>query len=279
MNFEQALRILLQDLEKVYSHREAVNIVKIIGEDIFGVYNLQSNRELSLADVEKFDLVRTQVSQGIPVQYMTARADFMGLRLFVDHRVLIPRPETEELANWILSDLKTVDHANILDIGTGSGCIALALKHFNKTAEVDALDVSKEALKVAEVNFNKYHAKINPVHKDILLCSEHDFDRRYDVVVSNPPYIGTDEIKEVDEHVHLHEPLIALYSSDDALQFYKTISRLSIDLLREEGSLYFELNPKYSEEIVALCLKCGFKHVQVKKDMQGKVRMLKATKG
>ncbi len=277
MKFSQAFREILPDLLQIYSEREAHNILKIIGEDVFNIFNIESNKELADEDLEKLQVIKAQLQIGTPVQYITKRADFMGLQLFVDHRVLIPRPETEELVDWIMCEIPRKKELHILDIGTGSGCIALALKHFGSSLIIEAIDVSEDAISLAKINFNKFSAEILLTQLDILNALPSDFNKKYDIIVSNPPYIGLDEKLVVDTHVQLFEPHIALFSPIDPLKFYKQISFLATNILSPSGKLYFELNEAYAFEIKEICLQAGFKNLELKKDLQGKNRMLKAS--
>lgn len=278
MTFAEAFREALTLLEPEYGQREAGSIVKILAEDIFQVYSLQSARNISEEQFNKLLALTQQVLEGVPVQYIARRADFMGLQFYVNENVLIPRPETEELCDWIRSTFYKNQAIRILDIGTGSGCIAVSLVRYSEAWVTDAIDVSASAIEVASANARTHQVKIHFMEIDILHSSLADFKNHYDIIVSNPPYIGRDELADMDKNVLQSEPHIALFAGDDALVFYRKIATLAHDILTENGCLFFELNPKYAHEIGEICSKAGFQYVEVRKDMQGMPRMLKSCK-
>ncbi|MBK9272382.1 MAG: peptide chain release factor N(5)-glutamine methyltransferase [Saprospiraceae bacterium] len=211
-----------------------------------------------------------------PIQYIIHEAVFMELILYVDENVLIPRFETEELVDWITQEYKKqMEPLSVLDIGTGSGCIPIYLKRQFPHWNVYAFDISAEALRVAELNANKYSCKISWTQTDFL--SEQVSDHlKVDLIISNPPYITPEETHQMDSHVFLHEPRLALFvPTEDPLIFYKKIIEFSVNHLSANGKIFCELNEFRMDEVVYLFNQSGFM-VEIKKDLQNKNRMLKA---
>jgi len=233
-----------------------------------------------------------------PLQYILGTAHFMDLELQVNENVLIPRPETEELVQWILDDFQKEgqfkldaersrsvistplnDHSlKILDIGTGSGCIAIALAKNLPDAKIYALDVSEEALEVAKKNAKSNGVNIGFMHQDIFNPElELESELHFDIIVSNPPYVRELEKKEINKNVKDFDPDTALFVSDeDPLVFYKAIMDFSENNLNENGSLYFEINQYLGEETKALFNTRNFSEIELRKDIFGNDRMLKA---
>ncbi len=214
-----------------------------------------------------------------PFQYLIGETDFYGLTISCDSRALIPRPETEELVAWIA---EIAVHANrMIDLCTGSGCIALALKSIYPNAEIQALDFSLNALELSAVNAKKLKLEIEIIHEDVLNFS-HEFlsdSNRYDLIVSNPPYIPEREKSTMSNHVIQHEPAIALFVlDDDPIIFYKEIIKFSQDKLTNGGFLFLELHESFGNEVRDYLQLFGFENIEIRKDLQGKSRMLKAQK-
>ena len=199
------------------------------------------------------------------------------MKFKVNQHVLIPRPETEELVEWVISyfGLRTLDF-KILDIGTGSGCIPISLAKKFPSAQIEAIDVSEEALEIAADNNRANGTQVNLYKLDIL--SENLIVNKYDIIVSNPPYIAEDEKTNLAENVLLFEPHLALFAPDDALIFYNRISELAISALKPNGKLFFEIHESKGEEVVSLMKAAGFRNIELKKDMSGKNRMIKGEK-
>ena len=247
-----------------------------------------------------------RVAQGEPVQYVLGEADFCGLTLKVKPGVLIPRPETEELVNWIVETLHTKQSAvncqlstvncQLLDIGTGSGCIAVALAMKLKEAEVEAWDVSDDALEIARENAKRNGVQVKTCKVDVLdinpnsqlstlncqlspLTSHLSPLTSYNIIVSNPPYICEEEKAEMERNVLEHEPGLALFvPDDDPLLFYRRIAELGLSLLKEKGLLFFEINRRFGEEVVKMLQGKGYREVELRQDMFGNDRMVKAIK-
>ena len=234
-----------------------------------------------------------RVAQGEPVQYILREADFCGLTLKVQPGVLIPRPETEELVAWVG---EYVNSKRILDIGTGSGCIAVALANKLKKAEVEAWDVSDEALEIARENAKRNGVQVKTSKVDVLdinpnsqlstlncqlspLTSNLSPLTSYNIIVSNPPYICEEEKAEMERNVLEHEPELALFvPDDDPLLFYRRIAELGLSLLKENGLLFFEINRRFGEEVVKMLQGKGYREVELRQDMFGNDRMVKAIK-
>ena len=206
--------------------------------------------------------------------------EFFGFPFLVNKQVLIPRPETEELIAWIIEDVKE-KKTTLLDIGTGSGCIAISLAKKLKDASVTAIDVSKEAIDVAKKNSAQNHTKIEFMEVDVLHFKDNvelqqKLNSKFDIIVSNPPYVRIKEQELMRPNVLKHEPDLALYVANETpLLFYRKIVQLSKLYLKAGGRLYFEINEYLSNEMKKMLMEEGFKHVQIKKDMFGKDRMIK----
>ena len=223
----------------------------------------------------------SDLKKQIPVQYIIGVTEFYGLSFEVNKNVLIPRPETEELVSWMLenSERKTQNEKlKILDIGTGSGCIAISLAKTIPNADVNAIDISLEALKTAKKNAIKNKVNIQFIEADILNIST--LPDQYDIIVSNPPYVRELEKEMMQLNVLEHEPHLALFVKDqNPLLFYDKIADLAKTDLAINGRLYFEINQYLGKETVDLLKQKGFKNIELKKDLFGADRMIKADKG
>ncbi|WP_347922176.1 peptide chain release factor N(5)-glutamine methyltransferase [Pontimicrobium sp. SW4] len=213
-----------------------------------------------------------------PIQYILGDTEFYGLVFKVNPSVLIPRPETEELVAWIINEHKNKEGISILDIGTGSGCIAITLAKNLPNAKVFALDVSENALKLAKQNAISNDVEVEFIEADIL---DWDFNSlQFDVIVSNPPYVRELEKETMSANVLNHEPHLALFvKDDDALLFYRKITEISNEILKPNGQLYFEINENLGESTKELLANSNFKNVDLKMDIFEKDRMIKAIKG
>ncbi len=225
----------------------------------------------------ELDRLFSRLLQGEPVQYVVGRAEFCGRWFFVRPGVLIPRPETEELCALVASEWKEKKDADVLDIGTGSGCIAVTLALDMPQSRVTAWDISHDALAVAQANARRMGADVTLERRDALALQP--TGEQWDVIVSNPPYICNKEKKDMTANVLDHEPHSALFVPDDRpLLFYTAITRYAHSTLRPGGALYFELNPLYADQTADMARQTGFAEVAVKNDMYGKKRMMKAVK-
>lgn len=286
MTFQLASQQLLFQLNTIYEPGEAACIADLVMEKITGLNKMEmmANPKQELNDEQQKDVMQltSALLQHKPVQYVLGEAWFMNMRLRVNEHVLIPRSETEELVDWIVNNTKDMDHpdVNILDIGTGSGCIAIALKKNLPLSAVTGTDLSEEALQVAKINAAEQNTLIDFLHADILHPSDWNQLSHYDIIVSNPPYISVSEKNTIHKNVLDFEPHLALFVPDnDPLLFYKAIIQFCKNHLIQQGLLYFEINEGSGDEVIKLLNKEGFINVELKKDMQGKDRMVKAKMG
>ena len=240
---------------------------------------LQPDLEFSEAEISQWNLVLEQLKQEIPIQYILGKTHFYGLEFQVNPNVLIPRPETEELVDWII---KTNSNGNlstikIIDIGTGSGCIAISLAKNLPNASVFALDVSKKALEMAQINALQNETKITFIENNILETTS--FEQQFDVIVSNPPYVRNLEKAEIKKNVLENEPHLALFvADDDALLFYRKIAQIAMKNLQPSGQLYFEINQYLGKETFDLLADLGFQNIELRQDIYGNDRMISCRK-
>jgi release factor glutamine methyltransferase len=238
---------------------------------------LEHNFELDNEDLDFMKNALLKLKNQIPIQYIVGETGFYGLQFKVDKNVLIPRPETEELVEWIVQNHKNSNSVKILDIGTGSGCIAISLAKNLPNAAVFALDISSEAINIAKNNATMNHVNVNFLNADILTISK--LPDTFDIIVSNPPYVRELEKDQMQQNVLSNEPHIALFvENENPLLFYDKIAELSKKHLTENGVLYFEINQYLGTETVDLLKTKGFKNVEIKKDIYGADRMVKCLK-
>ena len=233
---------------------------------------------VSAKNIIAFEMALLRLKKQQPIQYIVGHTEFYGLIFKVNKHTLIPRPETEQLVDWIISNHKDQGSGlEILDIGTGSGCIAVALaKNFSK-ASISGLDISEKALEVAQENTIKNQVLVSFCQKDILQTIA--LEKKYDVVVSNPPYVRQLEKKAMSANVLDYEPGGALFvPNEDPLLFYRKIAQLALVSLQEKGWLYFEINEYLSNEMDALLNEIGFVNIEIKKDFRAVPRMIKCQK-
>jgi len=238
---------------------------------------------LSESDLLFFRSCAKRLLNDEPFQHIIGSTFFYGLELQTDRRALIPRPETEELVEWIVKDYEDKSSIRIIDLCTGTGCIALALKSVFKTASIDAIDVSLDALTLTKENSNALGLELNFRQLDVL--SESAFSPRiflpesYDVWVSNPPYIPESDKEDMAKNVLEYEPEIALFvENEEPLKFYLKIAQDALLFLKSDGALYFEIHEAYGVQLKTELDVLGFKDIELRKDLQGKDRMLKAVK-
>jgi release factor glutamine methyltransferase len=274
MSVEQAARQLIEQLRPLYGTAEAQSITRIVFEDAFGLRTLRDTAPLPPAQEKELEGITRRLLNWEPVQYVLGQADFYGLKFRVDQRVLIPRQETEELVHWILEAHAAAPPLRLLDIGTGSGCIPITLKRLRPEWQVDALDVSADALALAQENAKRYDTEIKFHQLDIRQPGHWARLPDYGLIVSNPPYIPPSERKVVPPNVLRYEPQLALFTeTEDALLFYRTIGELALQRLRPGGWLYFELNEFSAAEVPGLLRQQGFEEVVLREDLHGKPRM------
>lgn len=274
-----------QSLKDLYPKNEILSFTRHIMEEIGGIppHHLLFGKGKELSDTEKLEIkeIVEQLKKYKPLQYILGKTDFYGRTFRVDPSVLIPRPETEELVEQILADLKSEPDRplTILDIGTGSGCIAVTLAKEWKQADVIATDVSPEALETARENARRLHAPVTFVRTDILSLEEAEaaIPFSFDLIVSNPPYVTEREKAAMEPNVLDYEPSLALFvSNDDPLLFYRAIARFGKKKLKKGGRLYFEINASYGPETVSLLEEEGYREVGLFRDLSDKNRMIKA---
>lgn len=266
-----------------YSRSEITALMRII-EDAMGLAPLtltlrdDKSSNLSAEERSKLQDIVERLSVGEPIQHILGEAYFYGFPFRVSPDVLIPRPETEELVEWILSTYTLPDQPlRILDIGTGSGCIAITLAKKLPQSKVWAMDISPEALQMAQTNADRLGADVVCCHHDIFepFCPPTSFD----VIVSNPPYITTDEQADMDDTVLNYEPHLALFvPNSDAIRYYLRIAHVAWETLNNGGRLFFEINRSKGEEIVEMLNHMGFVEVQLRRDISGNNRMISAQK-
>ncbi len=237
---------------------------------------LQPNLKFSTSEIELWNAIQEKLQKQIPVQYILGTISFYGLDFMVNENVLIPRPETEELVEWIVNEnlnIEKLKDLKILDIGTGSGCIAISLAKNLPNAQVFAIDVSDKALATAQKNAESNEVKVTFLEKNIL--ETFDLEQEFDIIVSNPPYVRNLEKVEINKNVLEYEPHLALFvEDDDALIFYKKIAQLAQKNLVENGSLYFEINQYLGKEMILLLEEMQFKNIELKQDIYGNDRMI-----
>ncbi len=272
----------LETLATVYDRLESESFFYLILEHQLKLkrVDLVLQPELMLTNEQKaeWDFLLEQLLKEVPIQYLMGICNFSGLDFEVDSNVLIPRPETEELVDWILSTLieRNTGNLKLLDIGTGSGCIAVTLANQMPELSVTAIDVSEEALQIAKRNVARHGVSVNMIHKDILTAE--NLDSNYDCIVSNPPYVRFLEKEEIRKNVLDHEPHLALFVDDhDPLLFYRKIAALALIHLNDNGLLFFEINQYMAAETVSLLTEMGFENVTLKKDIYGNFRMICAS--
>ncbi len=273
-------RELWRTLEPLYGNGEARAVTDYVLDVCFGLSKADilcgSVDEMTAEKTAELNKIFGRLMEGEPVQYVLGRAEFSGRWFNVRPGVLIPRPETEELCAWITADSKASASPKVLDIGTGSGCIAITLQLDMPESKVTAWDISADALDVARENAQRLGANVNFVKQDALNAKP---EGEWDVIVSNPPYICEKEKKDMAVNVLEHEPHKALFVPDaDPLLFYRAITRLAVQTLNKGGRLYFEINPIYADDTCRMMQAEGMTAVELRSDMYGKQRMAKGVK-
>ena len=266
-------------LKGVYPDSEALSLAKMLLVEVFGFSTLElyggKDKEISGKRRDVLDEMIGRLQKNEPIQYIIGTEDFCGLVFEVNPQVLIPRPETQELVNWIVEDCRQRKSCRILDIGTGSGCISISLAKLVLGAEVESWDISEGALQVASRNGERNGVEVLFRRKDVLTARPEGV--RYDIIVSNPPYITEREKADMDANVLEWEPSAALFVPDEEpLLFYRKIAELGCEMLVEGGSLYFEINRAYGKETMQMLEALGYRNLELKKDSWGNDRMIKA---
>lgn len=298
----------IQELSPIYDAGEAESFFYLILEEKNQLkrIDLALNPDLTFSgeEIQLWNSILEQLKLEIPVQYLLGKTSFYGLDFEVNENVLIPRPETEELVEWIIQSTKVEvgsteleagsgklgvgsQELNILDIGTGSGCIAVSLAKNIPNAQVFAIDVSEKALATAQKNANSNEVEVNFIKTDILKTndleklptSNFELPTKFDIIVSNPPYVRELEKQEIKKNVLDNEPHLALFVEDnDALVFYRKIAELAQKNLSPNGQLFFEINQYLGKEMMELLEKMSFKNIELRKDIYGNDRMIRGTR-
>ena len=287
MRLKDIQDIFHKELDAIYGKNEVDSFFYIVTNEYLGLqrlaFSLQPDFTVTKEEEQPLFETLSKLKLEQPIQYIIGKTEFYGLPFKVNEQTLIPRPETEELVDWIVSESsKSNKSFNILDIGTGSGCIAISLSKNIKNAQVFALDVSKDALKMAEENSKMNEVDVQFINADIL--NEERWNSvfkglNFDIIVSNPPYVRHLEKAEMKKNVLDYEPSMALFvEDDDALMFYRAITNFSKEYLKNDGQLFFEINQYLGNEMVELLENNGFKAIQLKKDIFGNDRMIRAEK-
>ena len=272
-----------QELNSLYDQEEIESFFYIITEFLHQKKRidlaLEPNFSINAIEVEKWNAIIAQLKQEKPIQYILGETEFYGLRFLVNENTLIPRPETEELVDLILNEnsKNKIPNSKILDIGTGSGCIAVSLAKNLPEAKVFALDVSEKALETAKKNAEINKVEVEFLHQSIL--ETEDLKQEFDIIVSNPPYVRNLEKQEIKKNVLEYEPHLALFVEDnDPLIFYRKIVQLAQKNLSENGKLYFEINQYLGKETSELLQDLGFQKIELIKDVYGNDRMISCLK-
>ncbi len=288
------VRFFRDELKDQYDKNELETLIEYCFEEFVNIkrnqFSLKGNDTISESELLKFNFAIKDLKNNRPIQHILGKADFYGLKFIVNEHVLIPRQETEELVHLIIKEnweerIKNQESGNktkdsrlitILDIGTGSGCIPIVLKKKIPLAIVYSIDISEKALEIAKVNAKLNEVDIQFVQQDILLDKPLPFEIKFDVIVSNPPYVRNLEQEQMHKNVLDFEPHLALFVSDEApLIFYKSIADVALKSLKPEGKLYFEINEYLADETIQMLLEKGFKNVELFKDINGKNRILR----
>lgn len=274
------------DLAELFPATEIQSFLSIVLEEYLGLQRIdlvtRPNMEIDSEKLETLISVLNRLKNQEPIQYIIGETEFFGLPFKVNKNVLIPRPETEELVEWIISESSEMKSSkdstslSLLDIGTGSGCIPISIKKNKPFLEVFGIDISTSALEIATQNAQLNDVDIRFIQTDILVAEK--LNRKFDIIVSNPPYVRELEKKEISDNVLDYEPGLALFVSDeDPLIFYRKIASLAKTHLAQNGLLFFEINEYLGKEMTEMLRLLGFQNVLLKKDLFGKDRMIKAS--
>jgi release factor glutamine methyltransferase len=289
MTLNEARTVLTKELNKVYDKDELKNIIDLVIEHVTTMPRMEQTKSrlayLTCGQLEDIDSITDRLKKNEPLQYVLGEAWFAGMKFKVNKNVLIPRPETEELVDWVIKESQIpiaigtkVKSQKIIDVGTGSGCIPITLKKKIPGADVSAIEVCSEAIFTATENAVEHNTEVDFVLLDFLDESKWNELGQFDIIVSNPPYVRQNEKETIHERVKDFEPHLALFVPDnDALLFYRKLADFAKTHLTTGGSLFAEINENLAKEVEELFQSKGFTSIEIKKDMQGKDRMIKAT--
>lgn len=281
MTLDQCRKKVESELRELYPDGECRWMTRIIFEQLKGYtpveMAIRANEPVSDFIQQKIDCIVSRLLKYEPIQYVFGETRFYGLSLKVTPATLIPRPETEELVDMIVADAAGHSDLRVLDLCTGSGCIAIALARNLRFPAITAIDISKDAIAVARDNAASTHTDIHFFTADALRLNP--TSESYDIIVSNPPYIAEHERTQMEPNVLDYEPGSALFvPDDDPLKFYRAISLFAMPSLRKDGRLYFEINPIYASELTEMLCRQGWNNILTHRDAQGKQRFISATK-
>ncbi|OFX27776.1 MAG: protein-(glutamine-N5) methyltransferase, release factor-specific [Bacteroidetes bacterium GWA2_31_9] len=284
MTFKNLKNNFIKTLKHLYAEHECESIFYILAEHVFkstkSEIHLNFNNNIPIEKLLDFNNCLSELKQSKPIQYVIGESSFFDLNFIVNENVLIPRQETEELVNLIINDkLNSKSRLKILDIGTGSGCIAISLSTNISKAEVFACDISEKALEVAKNNAVRNNCNVSFFKLDIANCENYKVNEKFDIIVSNPPYVIKYQTSAMQKNVLDYEPHIALFAPDDSpLFFYDKILQFAEKYLVSGGWIYFEINEIYHSQIEELISKFNYKNIEIVKDINDKFRMAKAQK-
>jgi release factor glutamine methyltransferase len=287
MAIDELYKQFIEQLKTIYDERESVNIADWVFESVTGIKKLDrvidKQQELSNSNNQQLQIALQQLLRHKPVQYILGEAWFYKMKLKVNEHVLIPRPETEELVEWVVEEIRNIkageliahhSQSTILDIGAGSGCISIALKKELPDAAIFAMDVSEDALKVAHQNAEDHKTSIHFEQLDFLDETLWKSLRTFDIIVSNPPYIPEQEMNKLPKNVVNHEPHVALFVTDnDPFIFYKKIACFAESHLKQKGKIFVEIHEDYADQVQKLFAEKNFK-TEIRKDFFGRERMI-----
>lgn len=284
MRLKDIQDIFHKELDLIYGKEEVDSFFFMILDDYFNIFRIELalKPELSITKEEQGPMFKAldDLKNEKPIQYILGKTEFFGLQFKVNNHVLIPRPETEELVDWILQNANIESELRILDVGTGSGCIAISLAKHLVNSKIIALDISSEALELAKENANLNNVDVKFVKANILDKNiNFTRDKKFDIIVSNPPYVKMKDKDQIKPNVLNYEPHLALFVEDkDPLKFFRSISKFAIANLNKEGLLFFEINEYLGNKVKKLLKDQEFRNIELRKDIFGKDRMIKATR-
>lgn len=272
----EILRFISQQIEHLYDQRERMNIARMVAAALSGENEMKYLIEgAEVVEIPQLESKVKELAQGRPVQYVIGHSEFCGLDIEVREGVLIPRPETEELVAWVIEKAADIERPRILDVCTGSGCIALALAARVGEASVVSVDISDEALTIARCNAERLQLGVEFIKDDALAHLPNIADRKFDIVVSNPPYIPISERESMHVNVVNFEPDIALFvADDDPLIFYREIAVTAKHILADNGYLLFEIHQPLAQQTVDMLSELGYDAVELRNDCFDKPRMI-----
>lgn len=271
-----------RELKEQYSLPELQNFLYLIFKNLMDLsktdIHISQRKEIPDHLIVKINDIINELKENKPIQYILGETEFYGCNIKINQNTLIPRPETEEMVRWILNETDGI-RCKIFDIGTGSGCIAIALAKNNISAKVFAADHSEEALKVARGNARINNTDITFFHFNVNFPETSDILDIYDIIVSNPPYVTESEKRQIKENVLKYEPYDALFVPDsDPLIFFRAILEFAQSKLQSGGNIFFEINERFGEQMVQLLEEFNYHHIILRKDINNKDRMIKGTK-